>query len=191
MITAMKKILLILLLIMPSIFVLADGPQYKFLRSMDRNASVGSRQSARQGEHWAKPTDINLDINVNARTVNYDEVFRVAVSSRPLVSSDVTISETGTGNSNGSSPLAGALGRKGNGSEVSAKSGSMVVSGFGGSAHTLVELGHGKLALVGSAIDPDQGTWQPPKTAHTPLGDAMVPMLLMALAFAAIKFKKN
>ncbi len=187
MITAMKKILLILLLIMPSIFVLADGPQYKFLRSMDRNASFGSRQSTRQGERRAKPTDIN----VNARTVNYDEVFRVAVSSRPLVSSDVTISETGTGNSNGSSPLSAALGRKGNGSEVTAKSGSMVVSGFGGSAHNLVELGHGKLALAGSAIDPDQGTWQPPKTAHTPLGDAVVPMLLFALAFAVLKFRKH
>ena len=108
------------------------------------------------------------------------------------MSSDVTISETGTGRSNGSSPLSAALGRKGSGSEVTAKTGSMVVAGFGGSVRSLVELGsHGKLAATGDAINPDQGTWQPPKTAHTPLGDAVVPMLLFALAFAVLKFRKH
>lgn len=192
MIMTMKKILLILLLIMPSVVMLADGPQYKFLRNANGNAAVSRQTSGRNSDRWAKPADINVNINANARTVNYDDVFRVQVASRSLVSNEVSINTEGdnysvseTGASNGI-----ILGRKSE--STTAAHGSAITAVFSKNAREVVTLGHnGKLALAGAELGPDAGTAQPPSTAHTPVGDAMVPMLLMALAFAAFKFKKH
>lgn len=191
MITTMKKILLILLLIMPSVVMLADGPQYKFLRGVNAFAARQSNH-ATQNANWAS-VNVNNGVNAGSRAVNYNDVFRTSAPStgRSLVSSEISITTenadynvSGTGASTSIS-----LGRKSEG--ITATHGSAITAVFSKSAPEVITLGHGKLAATGGEIRPDAGTAQPPATAHTPIGDAMVPMLLMALAFAAFKFKKH
>ena len=186
----MKKILLILLLIMPSMIMLADGPKYKFLSS-GNSGSIFRGQTSGQYSSQSSRT-----ANAGTRAVNYNDVFRTEApaTGRSLVSSEISISsEEGTTHTVSETGAASGitLGRRG-GESVTAKQGSVITAAFSKNGPNTITLGNGKLALDGNAITgPDAGTCQPPASYRSPLGDAIAPLLLLVLAFAAFKFKKN
>lgn len=192
----MKKILLILLFVMPSIFVLADGPQYKFL-----SGNANKRISSLNDVYNVK---VNTRANIHAgaaRAIDYDNVNTIAnPTGHSLVSSDITIGSE----KHGSVSAASGIGINGHGIKVGrdnsgATTGTAFATALGSSKSgreiTLGQNGH--LALFGNTIDPTDGpggnsnaSGETPQT--TPLGDVLLPLLMMILSFAGfVYFRKK
>lgn len=189
----MKKILLILLFVLPSVLVLADGPQYKFLRG-SANKRVSSLREA-----------YDVHINRGARNVqgsgvsDYSNVNGVvAPLGRSIVSSDITIK---TEEDSRIKVSAGSIvgGRTSSNDGFTNAHGSNSTVGFENGDEDGITLGLvGNLAGKGNAVQAafsgTIGTGQPPMLANptVPLGDALLPLLMMILSFAGfVYFRKK
>lgn len=190
----MKKILFILLLVMPSMLIFADGPQYKFLRG---NGNVSS---------FDQVYDVNINTKTNktagTRVANYENVNTVAnPTGRSLVSSDLSIgSERNHGSVSGTSGSSSTGGVVTDDYTVTATTGLAIGNSLknGKSSGRQVVLGQfGHQALFGEemlGIFENGGTTGGNTNAEgatpkkTPLGDALLPLLMMILSFSAILY---
>ncbi len=188
----MKKILLILLFVLPSVFVLADGPQYRFLKG---NGS--SRFSSMKQVY-----DVKVSTRAHASgfgVADYDNVNAIAKpAGRSLVSSEVSIDGEGKRSSSVSGHSAVGIGVSTSDKYISLDKGNLFSSSFvienSGSDFVLGK--NGSLAGRGTAVMDYTGrigAGQPPLAANpVPLGDALLPMLLLILSFAGfVCFRKK
>lgn len=194
----MKKIYLIIVLVLASMMVVAE-PSYKFMRGHSTRC-VSSKTSAQQmiGHMGSVYEQHHAGIKIDGPS--YDGLNMTAPSGRigrSIVTSDVNII-------GGSDVMTGSLMTTGLGSRRGGLNGGN--SGTtGGTASVInpfttadgVTLGlHGKKATIGNElveIDPN-GSYngEPTHDNFSPIGDALVPLLMMIMAFAGfVYFRKK
>lgn len=192
----MKKISLILAMMMIVMSAMADGPTYSFMKggmgkSRDAKINVVSSSQVYDSNH--------KNINATTAAMDFDAVNNTQTATRSIfrfgmgesVSASAPVVSGGVAASSGI--------RAGERRTATVNTGSALsVALFNGKKGNDITLGqNGHLALFGDDIklmdgedtDPNAGEFETPRV---PLGDAMLPLLLMIMAFAGfVYFRKK
>lgn len=187
----MKKITLILAMMMIVMSAMADGPTYSFMKggmgkSRDAKINVVSSSQAYDNNH--------KNINATTAAMDFDAVNNTQTATRSIFRFGMGESVSTSAPAVSGSVATSAGIRAGERGTATTTGSALSVALFNGKKGNDITLGqNGHLALFGDDIklmdgedtDPNAGEFETPRV---PLGDAMLPLLMMIMAFAGFVY---
>lgn len=198
-----KIFVLLFVLVVADVLVAQNGPQYRYMRGRVRNGridrSLGNSRSSKSGNMYVMPVQSAVHEGVRVNAAKYNDVLKVTATGKHLVNGDVAVGKSARGVvfGNGSSVN---YGRRSAENLKTVGTGMMprlaIQSQMGDQMPVAVE-GTEECFGGGEGNGPqkvrrkdDSGLETPDPEEPAPIGDAMLPLMLMVLAYVVAVRKK-